>query len=107
LSNENVTIVKLTSEQKSGISNFMRSRFAKVKFLRDNEWSQLEEKVLNPLLKFLHLEDSSEMIPVINAIKSNATKIINQKRAEVMRTLKQIAVSEYFKLFYNPMFSSQ
>jgi len=93
---KNITIVKLTSDQKSFISQFMRNKFPKIKFIRDAEWDQLGSQIMNPIFEKLSIHDDEEKVAYSSIIKSYANSCINQKRAEVMRYLKQIAICKLF-----------
>lgn len=87
--NENLFIVRLSNEQKSIISQLMRKQFNKIKFLRDEEWNFGGNLLLDPLFEKLCITDDKDKSSYCNAVKSYATACINQKRAEVMRNLKQ------------------
>ena len=87
--NENVCIARLTNEQKSIISQYMRNKFNKIKFLRDEEWNAGINILLDMLFEKLSIREDNTKPAYCSAVKSYATACINQKRAEVMRNLKQ------------------
>jgi hypothetical protein len=92
--NNNLTIVRLNTEQKSQISQFMRNKFDKIKFLRDEEWDQLGNQLLDPIFKIISISEEYERTSYVSIVKSFANGSINQKRAEIMRNLKQVAIGK-------------
>jgi hypothetical protein len=93
-----LAICKLDSSQKSQISSYMRGKFKKLKFLRDEEWSQLGDKLFLDICNLLELKSEIEKKSYEKTIKSSAVGIINQRRAEIMRYVKIVAMGKFFFL---------
>ena len=87
-------LIKLSQEQKSIISQVMRNMISRIKFLRKAEWNHFGEKLLNPIFDAMNLKDEEEQQPYINIVKSCASGCINQKRAELMRLIKPVAIGK-------------
>jgi len=100
LPTKRLTIVTLSAEQKSSISQFIRKKFNKIKFLRDAEWKQLGNSLIEPICVLLSLVDETDKANIVPAIQSYATACINQKRAEIMRNLKVVAICKYYNVLF-------
>jgi hypothetical protein len=72
-----VSVVELSLEQKSSLSHFVRSKFFKIKFLRDDEWVQLEKMLIEPMLKIISVNIETDGSAYTNIVKSYATFCIN------------------------------
>jgi hypothetical protein len=90
LSDKYITLAELTVEQKSKLSQFMRCKFSKIKFLCEDEWTQLGKNLLPPIYDMLGIDTESDRKYYLSVVKSYANGCINQKRAEVMRHVKQV-----------------
>jgi hypothetical protein len=82
---KNITVVKLSPEQKSLISQYMRNKFPKIKFLREAEWTQLGETLLDDIYQKLCVLNDTDKHSLTASIRSYANACINQKRAEEIR----------------------
>ena len=89
-SDKYITLAELTVEQKSKLSQFMRCKFGKIKFLCEDEWTQLGKNLLPPIYDMLGIDTESDRKYYLSVVKSYANGCINQKRAEVMRHVKQV-----------------
>ena len=91
---KNITVVKLSPEQKSLISQYMRNKFPKIKFLREAEQTQLGETLQDDIYQKLGVFNDTDKHSLTVSIRSYANACINQKRAELIRYLKQVAIGK-------------
>jgi len=93
-------IIKMDPSQKSLISSYIRGKFKKLKFLRNDEWTQLGNKLLKDLFQILEINNDSHKTAYEKTIKSAANSVINQKRAEVMRYVKVVTMGKWNYLMF-------
>jgi len=86
--------LKINTLQKSKISGYIRKKFSKIKFLRDAEWIQMGNQLMDGLYQELGIIKEEYRKAYEESIKSVATGIINQRRAECQRELKTVALGK-------------
>jgi len=86
--------LKINNLQKSKISGYIRKKFSKIKFLRDAEWIQMGSQLMDGLYQELGIVKEDYRKAYEESIKSVATGIINQRRAECQRELKTVALGK-------------
>jgi len=99
--NKSITVVKLSDEQKSTISNYIRNKFSTIKFLRDDEWQLWEQQLLVPIFSQISINNEEVKNAMINVVKTFLTQCINQKRAETIRLLKRAVRGKYLLLIFH------
>jgi hypothetical protein len=99
--NKSITVVKLSDEQKSTISNYIQNKFSTIKFLRDDEWQLWEQQLLVPIFLQISINNEEVKNAMINVVKNFSTQCINQKRAETIRSLKRAVRGKYLLLIFH------